>query len=104
MAAAYSVRFLDQRNFTGTLYETNGTGLRWVIRTVTVYYGSVPDATFFLVGPSGGAWLRYEWTLGAGPGSFIWPDVRLVINPGEILQVSTSAGMDFSAHGYQLSV
>jgi len=103
----YSARLVAKQNFAGNFNFLNGTGALIIIRTVTCFYGGATPAAFFLIDDTGGTML-YHFFGGTLSGdqnlSQQWTNLHLCMAPGLTWDFAPNNGMDFSAHGYELSL
>lgn len=103
MRQVYSIRMFEQHDLTGFSFSFGPpAGFAWVLRGVDVVNGELLN-NINLEGPSGqliwaksfGGTIAFDYASYRG---------RFVINPGETVRFHSTAAIDVSAWGYQLSL
>lgn len=103
MSRVYSTTVLELVNFTGNYTWSNGTGELVVVKNVNVYYGGLSLGVFKLFAPGGNTVLYAQ--LGTGLAPFVnWQDQRIVVPPGDSIQVGTDIGCDVGIYGFGLTL
>jgi hypothetical protein len=103
----YSSRLVAKHNFAGNFNFLNDTGDLLIIRTVTLFYGGATPGAFFFEDELGGTMLFHYFggTLtGDTNQNILWTNLHLCMADGLTWDLAPNIGMDFSVHGYQLSL
>jgi hypothetical protein len=102
VASVYSRRLWSAANSSGTLSLYNPGPNLYIVRTVTVYYGGLASTDFGLNDENNAAMLFVALNAAGTIYSF-WGDIRLVWPAGATWTIETTAGVDTTGHGYELS-
>jgi hypothetical protein len=102
MAQVYSRRLWSAANSSGTLSLVNPGPNLYIVRTVTVYYGGLAATDFGLNDENNAAMLYVALNAGATIYTS-WGDIRLVWPAGATWTIVTTAGVDTTGHGYELT-
>lgn len=105
MAKLYSAQLFVGHNI-GSETLTVPDGILWVIRTITMFWPAPIVAAYGqLIRPELEATLI--WSSPApdlNGANAVWEDLRIVLNPGDQLEISGEGGLDIGLFGYTLSL